>query len=84
MKRKSRTHFEQVPLGMAILKKQPNGSTYWVEAAMDIESARERVQALAECFPGVYVIVDRNTGSEINVRATDGNAVAGLSGPAIN
>jgi hypothetical protein len=82
--RKSRTHFPQVPLEIAILKKQADGSTHWVEAAMNIDSAKERVQALAECFPGVYVIVDRKTGREINVRATDADVVPGISGTAIN
>jgi hypothetical protein len=82
--RKSRTHFQQVPLEIAILKKQLDGSTHWVEAAMDIDSAKERVQALVECFPGEYVIVDRKTGGEINAGATDANAVPGISGTAIN
>jgi hypothetical protein len=51
---------------------------------MDIDSAKERVQALVECFPGEYVIVDRKTGGEINAGATDANAVPGISGTAIN
>ncbi|HEX3376858.1 MAG TPA: hypothetical protein VHS29_08360, partial [Candidatus Acidoferrales bacterium] len=62
--RKPNTHFEHVPLEIAIMKRQPNGKAYWVEAAKDVKSATKRVHALAKQFPGEYVIVNKKTREE--------------------
>jgi hypothetical protein len=48
-----------------IFKRQPDGNTYWVEGAEDLETAKARAQVLAETFPGQYVIVDNMTGEKI-------------------
>jgi hypothetical protein len=84
MSRKSKTHFEHVPLEIAILKKQPEGRVYWVEAARNVESAKERVQSLARYFPGEYVIVNKKTGEEITVRPSEHGGDADAPEQAMN
>jgi hypothetical protein len=74
--RKPNTHFKQVPLEIAILKRQPDGKSYWVEAARDVKSATKRVHALAEQFPGEYVIVNKKTREEIAIRIAGQSAAA--------
>jgi hypothetical protein len=56
-----------LPAPFDIFKQQPDGRDYWVEAAQDLESAKERAQVLAETFPGQYVIVDNTTGEKISI-----------------
>jgi hypothetical protein len=82
--RKSKTHFERVPIDIAILKKEPNGKTYWVEAPHNVESAKERVESLFRYFPGEYVIVNKKTGEEITVRPFDGDGPDDAPEPAVN
>jgi hypothetical protein len=52
-----------------ILKMQPDGTTYWVEAAEDFETAKARARILLEYFPGQFVIVDNVTGDKTFVPA---------------
>jgi hypothetical protein len=54
-----------------IFKQQPDGNAYWVEAAQDLETAKARVQVLAEHFPGQYFIVDNMTGKKIFTSSDD-------------
>lgn len=82
--RGSKTHFEQVPLEIAILKRQSDGRFYWVEASRDIVSAKERVQALAAYFPGEYIIRNKKTGEEIILRFFDDDRDNGEAIPAVN
>jgi hypothetical protein len=44
-----------------ILKKLPDGGIVWIEAAKDLETARERVKQLATYKPGEYVIFCQKT-----------------------
>ena len=53
-----------------ILKMQPDGSTYWVESAEDLDTAKARVRVLVKYFPGQYVIVDNATGEKIVIGPT--------------
>jgi hypothetical protein len=53
-----------------ILKMQPDGSTYWVEAAEDLDTAKGRVRVLLKYFPGQYVIVDNTTGEKVVIGPT--------------
>jgi hypothetical protein len=50
-----------------LFKQLPDGNAYWVEAAEDLETAKERARVLAENFPGQYVIVDNTTGEKISI-----------------
>jgi len=81
---KRKSHFEKVPLEVAILKKQPNGSLHWVEAAIDIQSARARIQALGEYYPGEYVILHKKTGKKINIRVAGSDTGARKSKADVN
>jgi hypothetical protein len=84
MRRKSKTYFGQVPLEIAIPKMESDGRAYWVEAAKNVESAKERVQALAKYFPGEYAIVNKKTGNKITFRPSEDDAAAGMSGQTVN
>jgi len=44
-----------------ILKKKPEGSFRWFEAANDLESANIRVDELIVLSPGEYVVFDQRT-----------------------
>jgi hypothetical protein len=44
-----------------ILKKLPDGGIVWLEAAKDLETARERIKFLATYKPGEYVIFCQET-----------------------
>jgi hypothetical protein len=44
-----------------ILKKLPDGGIVWIEAAKDLETARERIKLFATCKPGEYVIFCQKT-----------------------
>lgn len=39
------------------------GGTYWVEAAVNLEDAKARVQALQKDIPGEYFIFNQKTGA---------------------
>jgi hypothetical protein len=47
-----------------ILKMQPDGNTYCVESAEDLDTATGRARILVKYFPGQYVIVDNATGDK--------------------
>ena len=47
-----------------IFKQQPDGATYWVEGAEDLEAAKARARVLAENFPDQYIVVDNTTGEK--------------------
>jgi hypothetical protein len=81
---KRKTHFEKVSFEVAILKKQPNGSLHWVEATKDIPSAKRRIRALGEYYPGVYVILDKKTGKEISIHVGGSDVGARKSKPNVN
>jgi len=42
-----------------ILKKKPEGSFCWFEAANDLESANKRIKELIVLSPGEYVVFDQ-------------------------
>jgi hypothetical protein len=44
-----------------ILKKKPDGSFRWFEAANDLESANIRIDELIVLSPGEYVVFDQRT-----------------------
>jgi hypothetical protein len=44
-----------------ILKKKPEGSFRWFEAASDLESANIRIEELIALSPGEYVVFDQRT-----------------------
>jgi hypothetical protein len=48
-----------------ILRKLPDGGIVWIEAAKDLESARERIKLFATYKPGEYVIFCQETQSII-------------------
>ena len=50
-----------------ILKKLPGGGIVWIEAAKDLETARERIQQFAIYKPGEYVIFSQETQSVIEM-----------------
>jgi hypothetical protein len=74
--RKRNTHFERVSFEVAILKKQPNGSLHWVEPTKDISSAKRRIRALGEYYPGEYVILHQKTGKKISIKVGGGDVGA--------
>ena len=42
-----------------ILKRQSDGSFVWIETVADMESARNRLSALAGANPGEYFVFDQ-------------------------
>jgi hypothetical protein len=42
-----------------------DGELDFIEAAQSLDAAKERVQALAELWPGEYVIYDEATGERV-------------------
>lgn len=48
-----------------ILKKLPDGGIVWLEAAKDLETARERIELFATYKPGEYVLFCQETQSII-------------------
>jgi len=44
-----------------ILKKKPEGSFRWFEAAKDLESANIRIDDLIVLSPGEYIVFDQRT-----------------------
>jgi hypothetical protein len=48
-----------------ILKKLPDGGIVWVEAAKDLETAKERIKQFANYKPGEYIIFSQETQSVI-------------------
>ncbi len=49
-----------------------DGELHFVEAAQSLEAAKVRVQALAEVWPGEYVIYDEATGERVVITANPG------------
>jgi hypothetical protein len=50
-----------------ILRKLPDGGVVWIEAAKDLETARERIKLFGTYKPGEYVIFSQKTQSVITV-----------------
>lgn len=50
-----------------ILKIDDNGELLWVEAAPDLDTAKERVRAMGSASPGRYVILSQRTGNKLPV-----------------
>ena len=48
-----------------------DGELHFVEAARTLDNAKARVQALAELWPGEYVIYDEATGERLSINAGD-------------
>jgi hypothetical protein len=48
-----------------ILKKLPDGGIVWIEAVKDLETARERIELMANYKPGDYVVFCQETQSVI-------------------
>ena len=55
----------------SVFKKRGDGSLQSVEGAEDLESAKERVEELAEFWPGPYVIVNEETGERLVISTGD-------------
>jgi hypothetical protein len=51
-----------------------DGELQFVEATQTLDAARARVQALAEVWPGEYVIYDAATGERVSITAGDEEA----------
>ena len=47
-----------------------DGELHFVEAAQTLDAAKARVQALAELWPGEYVIYDAETGERVSITAS--------------
>jgi len=45
------------------------GELHFVEAVQTLEAARQRIEALAELRPGLYVIYNRETGERVSIMA---------------
>jgi hypothetical protein len=58
-----------LPGSFDIFKLQPDGNRYFIEAAQDLDAAKERVRVLVEIFYGHYIIVDNLTGEEFHIRS---------------
>jgi hypothetical protein len=56
-------------LPFRILKMRGDGSLHFVEEAETLEDARERVGALAEFWPGEYLIHNEVTGERVSITA---------------
>jgi len=46
-----------------------DGELCFAEAAQSLDAAKARVQALAESWPGEYVIYDEATGERVSIAA---------------
>jgi hypothetical protein len=55
----------------SIFKTRDDGSLHLVEGAQDLESAKVRVEELAKLWPGMYVIVNRETGERLYINTGD-------------
>jgi hypothetical protein len=44
-----------------------NGDLLWVEAASDLDTAKQRVRAIGSVSPGKYVILSQRTGNKLPV-----------------
>jgi hypothetical protein len=51
-----------------------DGELQFVEAAQTLDAAKARAQALAELWPGEYVIYDVATGERVSITAGDEEA----------
>ena len=58
-------------LPFCIFKVQGDGNLHFVEAVQSLDSAKTRVQALAELWPGEYVIINVATGERVSITAGD-------------
>jgi hypothetical protein len=63
-----------------------DGELYFVDAAQTLDAAKARVQALAEVWPGEYVIYDEATGERVAITSGGQNPLnaASSSGSATN
>jgi hypothetical protein len=52
-----------------------DGELHFVEAAQSLDAAKARVQALAELWPGEYVIYDAATGERVLITAVSPTSV---------
>jgi hypothetical protein len=55
-----------------IFKLRIDGSPHVVEEAQTLEDAIARVEALAELWPGEYIIQNEETGERVFITASDG------------
>jgi hypothetical protein len=53
--------------GFDILRKLPDGGIVWIEAAHDLEAARERIKLFATYKPGEYVVFCQGTQAVIEL-----------------
>lgn len=49
------------------------GELHFVEAVQTLEAARQRIEALAELRPGLYVIYNKETGERVSIMAGVGD-----------
>jgi len=50
-----------------ILRIDPNGRVLWCGAVESFVAAKARIEKLALCLPGEYLIVDQDTGDRVLV-----------------
>jgi hypothetical protein len=50
---------------LCIFKLQSDGRLHFVEAVQALDDAKARIQALAELWPGEYVIINEATGERV-------------------
>jgi len=49
------------------------GELHFVETVQTLEAARQRIKALAELRPGLYVIYNKETGERVSIMAGVGD-----------
>jgi hypothetical protein len=54
-------------LPFRVFKVQGDGNLHFVQEAENLEDARERVQSLAELWPGEYIIQNEETGERVSI-----------------
>lgn len=54
-----------------IFKSDTTGRVLWVGVASNLESAKDRIQAIGKSRPGKYLIMDLRTGDKIHVSTSD-------------
>jgi len=72
-----RTEFKGMRLSFCILSVLGDlldgGELHFVETVQTLEAARQRIEALAELRPGLYVIYNKETGERVSIMAGVGD-----------
>lgn len=57
-----------------IFRAEPNGDLRWLEAAPDLDKAKQRIRTLAVSSPGEYLVLNQRTGNKTTIRVEDSGA----------